>query len=91
VIRLLLLAAAVALDMACHIPTTCNPDEPDTADEPDAGGPKPNPGANGLPGECEPFDGRCDPNRCPRRTHITPAPDCMCVDDPIDPDAGMPI
>jgi len=88
VIRALLLVVAVALDPACHIPTTCDLAQPDA---PDAGGVKPNPGANGLPAECEPFHGDCDPNRCPKRTHITPAPDCQCVDDPIDADAGAPI
>jgi hypothetical protein len=73
--------------VGCSIPYTC--DGP-VLDVPDGGELHPNPGANGLPAACEPFGGRCDPNRCNPREHMTPAPRCECEPD-YEPDAGAPI
>lgn len=78
--------STLAIAIGCSIPTTCDP----AAGTPDDGGIPRNPGANGLPGQCEPFGGKCDPARCNPREHMTPAPACECESD-YEPDAGAPI
>lgn len=86
--------AAYGVFLGCVIPTTCDTVPLDTPTDGGAMAPGPNPGDNGLPAACQPFEGRCDPTRCNPHEHMTPAPKCACEPDAqpgYQPDAGAPI
>lgn len=77
-IAIALAGCLTASTLGCPVPYTC--DEPPLERLP-RGGIDPN-----MPAICR---GRCDPARCPARTHYV-EPSCDCIDDPPTPQASAP-